>query len=83
MDNIVSYTLNTWGNEQCRHYMNDLEACFQYLADGTSIGRNCEDVRSGLMCYNHKRHVVFYRKKSYGIRIIRILHNRMLIKRHL
>jgi plasmid stabilization system protein ParE len=35
------------------------------------------------MRVEHGRHVVFYRRKEYGIRIIRVLHQSMLPDKHL
>jgi toxin ParE1/3/4 len=75
---IVSYTRNTWGEDQAARYFEDLEACCQMLAEKPELGRACDQVRPGLRRLEHGRHVVFYRKRQGGILISRILHQRML-----
>jgi toxin ParE1/3/4 len=83
LETILEYTLKTWGGKQCESYLGNLQACLQGLADQPGLGRNCDAIRPGLMRMEHGRHVVFYRPKEYGIRIIRILHQSMLPEYHL
>ena len=78
----AEYTLRTWGEKQCERYLDELQASFQELADNPLRGRTCDDIRAGLMRMENGRHVVFYRQKVYGIRVIRILHQRMLPDKH-
>ena len=52
------------------------------LADNPTLGRRCDDVRPDLRRMECGRHVVFYREDSGGILVSRILHQRMLPKRH-
>lgn len=80
---ILEYTLRTWGEKQAGRYISDLQACLQELADRPQIGRNCDSIRPELKRMEHGRHVVFYRQRDYGIRVIRILHQGMLPDRHL
>lgn len=75
---ITDFTLRTWGRNQCERYLGDLQACFQELADHPDLGRNCDELRPGLMRMGLGRHVVFYRRSDYGIRILRVLHQKML-----
>jgi toxin ParE1/3/4 len=78
LEAILGYTLETWGKRQAERYLGNLQACFQDLADQPGLGRRCDSIRPGLMRMEHGRHVVFYRPKEYGIRVIRILHQGML-----
>jgi toxin ParE1/3/4 len=75
---IVEYTLQTWGERQGERYIGGLQACLQELADRPRLGRKCDAIRPGLMRMEHGRHVVFYRQKEYGNRVIRVLHQGML-----
>jgi toxin ParE1/3/4 len=79
---IAAYTLQTWGEEQTIHYIDDLEACCQMLADNPALGRACDDIRPGLRRMDCGRHVVFYREDAAGILVSRILHQSMLPERH-
>ena len=81
MVKISSYTLRTWGEDQALHYLDDLEACCQLLADNPDLGRAADSVRPGMRRMEHDRHVVFYRRERRGILVSRILHQRMLPER--
>ena len=52
------------------------------LADNPALGRTCDDVRPSLRRMEIGRHVVFYREGTRGNLVSRILHRRMLPKRH-
>ena len=79
---IVASTLRAWGESQAAQYLDELESCFQMLADNPQLGRVCDDVRPGLRRFEHGRHIVFYRARAGGILISRILHERMLPDKH-
>ena len=79
---IAGHTLRTWGEDQTIRYINDLEACCQKVADRPALGRLCEDIRPGLRRMEHGRHVVFYRQDAAGVLVSRILHERMVPRRH-
>jgi toxin ParE1/3/4 len=78
---IGEYTLHTWGEDQAILYLDGLEACCQMLAENPALGRACDYIRPGLRHMEHGRHVVFYRRVRAGIRLSRILHQRMLPER--
>ena len=80
--NIGAYTLRQWGETQAARYLDDLDHCASMLAVNPAIGRACGWVRSGLYRFEQGRHVLFYRKITNGIRVVRILHQSMLPDRH-
>lgn len=77
LDGIARYTLSQHGNQQCALYLDELETSFELLAQYPDMGRACDEIKSGLRKHEHERHVVFYAQKPYGIRILRVLHERM------
>lgn len=79
---IGAYTLRTWGEAQTFRYLDELEACCRKLADNPVSGRSCEEIRPGLHRQEQGRHVIFFRRLPEGIRVSRILHERMLPGRH-
>ena len=79
---IGAYTLKTWGVDQTIRYIADLQTCCQMLADNPEAGRVCDEVRPDLRRMEHVRHVIFYRPDAEGILISRVLHQRMLPRRH-
>ncbi|MEO8904221.1 MAG: type II toxin-antitoxin system RelE/ParE family toxin [Polyangiaceae bacterium] len=80
---IAAYTVREWGSEQCERYLAALETCCQQLAGDPHLGRACDQISPGLLRQEQGKHVVFYRLRPYGIRVIAILHERMLPQRHL
>jgi toxin ParE1/3/4 len=47
------------------------------------MGRSIDHLRPGYFRFEHARHTVFYVKVERGIRIMRVLHERMDPDRHL
>ena len=82
LEDIWSFNVETWTWEQAGKYHSDLLRTFAQLAGGDVRGREV-DVRRGYRKYPVGSHFVFYRPRSYGIEIIRILHRRMDVVRHL
>ena len=74
---IADYTVATFGVEQARRYRDDLESCFEYLADNPLLGRSAESLAPGLRRFEHRSHAIFYTKERGGVLIVRILHTRM------
>jgi len=82
LSGIGRYTLRTWGEAQTIQYLIALRACCQTLSENRELGRQCDDVRPRLRRLECGSHVVFYRVRRDGILISRILHQRMLPRRH-
>ena len=75
---IIQYTTLQWSAEQAARYAAGLKECFRMLAQTPGMGRACDSVSLGLRRLEHGKHVVFYRIVTGGIRIVRVLHQRML-----
>ena len=78
IDSIAEYTTNTWGRAQADVYLTKLDDGFGLLARNPLLGRSCDWIRAGLRRHEIEKHVVFYRIVTGGIRISRVLHQRML-----
>jgi toxin ParE1/3/4 len=83
LEAILDYTVDTWGAKQATAYLEGFVECFTRLANSPGLGRACDDLKSGLKRVEYKKHVVFFRTTRSGIRILRILHQRMLPGRYL
>jgi len=81
MEVVWLYSLKQWGAEQTGRYIDDLTEAFGFLAESPKAGTKCEHIRSGYRKYPVIRHVVYYREASYGVEVMRILHDRMLATR--
>ncbi|PRC93680.1 type II toxin-antitoxin system RelE/ParE family toxin [Solimicrobium silvestre] len=80
---IWTRTRQQWSIEQANRYIDLLTAAFTELAQSPKIAPTCEHIRPGYRRRNVERHIVYFRITSYGIAIIRILHERMDAPRHL
>jgi toxin ParE1/3/4 len=84
LQSIARYSLRQWGLEQAERYLDELGRILNLLAASPALGRACEQVRKGYRRMEHGRHVIFYRARprKAGIDVVRILHERMLPKKH-
>ena len=81
---IGRHTQKRWGREQRRHYLALLDRCFHALAENPNQGQRCDEIRFGYRKLPSGQHVVFYREQvASGIKVIRILHERMDLESHL
>lgn len=80
---IAEYTIREFGIEQARHYRDALEACFLTLADNPLMGHSAEQFAPQLRRFEHESHIVFYVPEDAGVLVIRILHERMDVAKHL
>jgi toxin ParE1/3/4 len=77
LDAIWRYSFEQWGVEQADVYVDVLTAAFAQLAEAPMIAPACEQIRKGYRKWPVERHVVYFRRTTYGIAVIRILHDRM------
>jgi len=80
---IYAYSYRQFGEATADGYLLALHDCFALLAAQPAIGRSIEHLRPGYFRFEHVRHTVFYVKAERGIRIMRVLHERMDPDRHL
>ena len=83
MEGIWLYSFKRWGEDQAGRYTDGLIAGFEFLVQNPEAGMACDHIRLTYRRYLIKRHVAFYRVTRYGIKIVRVLHDRMLPERHL
>ena len=82
LEDIWLYTFKHWSLEQADRYHHDLIDAIEALARGVKTGRRT-DVREGYFKYPVGQHFVFFRLSETTLDVIRILHQRMDIERHL
>jgi toxin ParE1/3/4 len=81
---IWDYTAARWGVDQAETYLRAIQTTFQDLAAGQRIAQSIDTIREGYFRCAVGSHVVFFRRAPAGdIQVIRILHNRMDVPRHL
>lgn len=82
LEDIWLYTYKHWSLAQADQYHRVLVGAIESLAKGIKTGRKT-DIRPGYFRYSAGQHLIFYRQADAGLDIIRILHQRMDIDRHL
>ena len=82
METVWLFSSKQWGIQQTEQYIDDLARAFDFLADNPKAGTACEHIRTGYRKYPVLRHAVYYRETTYGVKIIRVLHDRMLAARY-
>ncbi len=83
LEGIWTYTSDQWGTAQADRYSDKLIAAFDELARAPNTAPACDYIRPGYRRRSVERHVIYFRITSYGIAVVRILHDRMDATRHL
>jgi toxin ParE1/3/4 len=83
LDDIWDYTVQQWGVRQAEIYVRLVKTAVESVAADPKVGRNCDDVRPGYRRYPVGSHVMFYRVTATAVVVVRILHRRMDVERHL
>lgn len=83
LTDIYRYSYRQFGADQADAYLFGLEECFARLAQFPELGRSIAYLRRGYFRFEHASHTVFYVRSGEGIRVVRVLHERMDPERHL
>jgi len=84
LDGIWDYTVTQWGVDQAARYIRDIRDACSALARDERRSRPADDIRAGYRRAPVGAHVLFFRITPAGdIDIVRILHQRMDVNRHL
>ena len=83
LDEIWTWSVAHWGEDRAERYVRAIVGMIEMVAADPGRGRNRNDIRPGYSSITSGSHVVFYRSGRRGIEIVRILHGRMDILRHL
>lgn len=80
----MEYTLHKWSKEQADRYYDLITGEIDLIADNFMTGKSAEQTRKKYRVTKIKSHLIFYRKTENDIvEIVRILHQRMEIKKRL
>jgi toxin ParE1/3/4 len=80
---IWDHTLGRWGSDQAERYLRQIQAALELLSRNPKLGRSASTIRKGYRKHASGAHVIFYREIATGIDVVRILHRRMDVPRHL
>jgi len=84
LSKIWDYTYEVWSENQAdKYYKLLIEACSE-IATKPGIGKNYEEISTGIFGYGAGKHIIFYRElHPKEIEIVRILHERMDLKKRI
>jgi len=82
LEDILVYSLHEWSVEQADSYINDVIDAFEGLRDDSKRGRFA-DIRPGYLKYSVGSHVIYFREHENTLLVVRILHGRVDVGRHL
>ena len=80
---IYEYTILNFGSEQGRAYLLGLHEHFAALSEHPMQGSSAHEFALNLRRFEYQSHIVFYVPAKQGVRIVRVLHQSMDIKKHL
>lgn len=81
MDGIWDYSALHWGPDQADAYVDDIVAACHELASGQKTGRPA--IRQGYLKYLIGAHMLYFQDRGDRLEVIRILHGRQDVERHL
>jgi toxin ParE1/3/4 len=84
LNDIWVYTFRKWSKGQADRYYDLVIGEIEFIADNYLTGKSVEQTRKNYRVTKIKSHLIFYRTIENGIvEIVRILHQRMDIKKRL
>lgn len=83
LQEIYEFGIYKFGHTQATKYLYGLQGHFDTLTKNPEIGKQRDEIKAGLYSLPHVSHVIFYRILLDRIRIVRVLHGRKDIPKHL
>ena len=83
IDGIRDYTIARWGDDQAKRYLLKIQEVIELVLREPNRRRTCDEILPGYFRVSAGSHVIFYVEKADGIRVMRILHERMNVDDHL
>ena len=84
LETIWDYTCERWDADQAEKYVRDIQRALERVAGNPLIGQPCDEVRKGYRWHPVGSHTLYYRVGLDNlIDVVRILHQRMDVDRHL
>lgn len=80
---IWLYGADRWGLKQANHYALKIDEMCEFLVDNRNIGRSRPEVIENLKSYPIGAHSIFYLDTEKTIYVVRILHQKMDVERHI
>ena len=83
LENIWKFTKENWSTNQANKYFEGIIGQINKLTTNPEIGKSIEIVKSGSRVLKYKSHIIVYKVDEDIIKVDRILHKKMNIKKWL
>lgn len=83
INKIYQYSLQEFGENKARQYIQTIDRAFHILVENNDIGIDYHQVQPELLGHIVASHIVFFKRSEFCITVIRILHQSMDFNRHL
>ena len=83
LDSIWRYTNEQWNRAQADRYVDSLILRMVWLSQNEALWMDRSDIRDGLFSVREGRHVIFFQSSGEIVSIVRVLHDRMDVARHI
>lgn len=83
LNEIYLFSHRRFGEAKADGYLLALQERFSLLAANPLSGRPIDHIRKGYFRYQHASRAILHRLSANGIIVIRVLHQRMDIRRHI
>ena len=84
LNNIWDYTFEKWSEKQADIYYSRIKLACKGIAEEPAIGKQYSGISDNLLGLKTGKHIIFYQQISEeNIEVIRILHERMDLKRRI
>lgn len=83
LEGIWRYTATRWGMKQAGHYLDLIHSAFEAIAQAPGAAPACNHIRAGYRRVWVEHHAIDYRAEVDDVIVVRVLHERMDVARHL
>lgn len=83
IESIGRYTQMNWGADKRRTYLADMEVQFSRLAENPYLASERAEFNPPVRMLPYQRHIIVYLVTDAGVLIVRVLHERMDVRKHL
>ncbi|MGY6742962.1 MAG: type II toxin-antitoxin system RelE/ParE family toxin [Cecembia sp.] len=81
LSSIFEYGIFQFGLNQAQYFLMEIEQTFEELSKLNMSGIDVSELYPGLRKYAFKSHLIFYLATTYGVFIVRVLHQSRDYKR--
>lgn len=82
-EDILLYTLQNWGEQQYSVYAALLDQALLTLQENSVIGYHPRQLPTSYKALHVSRHLIIYRVEDKTIIVLRVLHDKMDLSRHI